>query len=62
MKVLKAEMKSTNRITKDPHISPWFVQMLEDVVQSHVCSVSKVQGAQQGSSKVLQVGQHEPLK
>ncbi len=55
---------------QDPCISPWFVQMLEDVVQSHVdciihrpvCSVSKLQGVQQGSSNVLQVSQHEPLK
>ncbi len=55
---------------QDPCISPRFVQMLEDVVQSHVdciihrpvCSVSKQQGIQQGSSNVLQVGQHEPLK
>ncbi len=55
---------------QDPCISPWFVQMLEDVVQSHVdciihrpvCSVSKLQGVQQGSSTVLLVSQHEPLK
>ncbi len=29
MMVLKAELKSINRI---PHISPWFVQMLQDEV------------------------------
>ncbi len=39
---------------QDPHISPWSVQMLQDVVQSHVdciihrpvCSVGKLQGVQ----------------
>ncbi len=33
MMVLKAELKVHKQ---DPCISPWFVQMLEDVVQSHV--------------------------
>lgn len=55
---------------QDPCISPWFVQMLEDVVQSHIdCiihrpvrSVSKLQGVQQGSSNVLQVAQHQSLE
>ncbi len=50
---------------QDPHINPWFVQMLQDEVQSHVdciihgpvCSVSKQQGVQSGSSDVLQISQ-----
>ncbi len=55
---------------QDSCTSPWFIQMLEDVVQNHVdciihrpfCSVIKLNGVQQGSSNVLQVGQHEPLE
>ena len=44
--------------------------MLQDIVQSHVdciihrpvCSVSKLKGIQQGSSDVLQIGQHQSFK
>jgi len=66
MIVLKADQVHK----QDPHISPWSVQMLQNIMQSHVdciihrpvCSVGKLQGIQRGSSDVLQVGQHQFLK
>ncbi len=55
---------------KDPCVIPRFVEVLQDVMQSHidsvihrpVCSVGKLKRIQQGSSDVLQVGQDQSLK
>ncbi len=66
MIVLKADQVHK----QDPHISPWSVQMLQNIMQSHVdciihrpvCSVGKLKRIQRGSSDVLQVGQHQFLK
>ncbi len=43
MMVLNAELKSTKRIHRS--IGPWFVQMLEDVVQSYVDCIRDDGGA-----------------